>query len=288
MATTAAVVLCVSPAPAFAGSISGTVTDSSNGRPLVGAQACALRTENGPRSCATTGSGGTYEIGNLIPESDYSVFFSAGPNYVSQYWQEESSFADRDTIDITGGDATFVDDSLPEVAPARISGRVSARKTGSPLGEIRVCALGATQTEVVGCAQTASDGSYALSLPFGSYKVSFNEPQLEHFNPLYLSQYWEGQASFTAATTIALPGPEARAGIDAQLQMPGEGTETVASPPPPSAGGSPPAVTAPAGAGKPTASTCRKGFRKKKVKGKVRCVRRQPHHHPRKRHARHA
>jgi hypothetical protein len=283
IATFAAVALWVPGASASAASISGTVSDAASGKPINGAEACAKTTKEGSGACGITDAGGNYEISSLLAASDYRVLFSAGPDYLPQYFEgEQPVFEDADQIDLTGGDADGIDARLEEAAPGSVSGRVTASKTGSPVAEIRVCALVAAQYEVVECALTAADGTYAISLPFGSYKVAFNEPQLEHFNPLYLSQFWNGVTSFAAATTIALGGPEARTGIDANLQMPGETTETPATPPAAVATPSPPAAgPSPSAEAKP-ALTCRKGFRKERVKGKVRCVKKKHH---RKRHA---
>jgi hypothetical protein len=252
------------------------VTDADNGKPLQGAQACAKRTKGEAGACAITDVAGDYEIDNLAIATDYRVLFSAGPDYLPQYFDFAGSFEEATNIDITGGDQSFIDGALEEVGPGTISGRVSARRTGSALAEIRVCALAAAQYEVLGCAMSAADGTYTLSLPFGSYKVAFNEPQLEHFDPLYLSQFWNEVATFASATTITLGGPESRTGIDARLQTPGEGSEGVATAPSPPASASPPAAVLPPT--KPAPLTCRKGFRKEKVKGKLRCVRRKHHH----------
>ncbi len=105
---------------------------------------------------------------------------------------------------------------------ASISGRVTARKTGAPLGGIYVCTLYVYEDQVDRCEYTKPDGTYLIDrLENEPYKVSFNGPiPQEFFFNSYLPQFWEDQTSYASAVPISVAPPDIRTGVDAQLQVP--------------------------------------------------------------------
>jgi len=151
---------------------------------------------------------------------------------------------------------------------AQLFGRVTEAGTGAPLQGIRVCLfdyLYSPSPEYLDrCAWTDAAGNYAMrSLRAGSFKVVFSEVGFGPFvsSGSFDNQWWNGVSSASAATPISFAPPQSVTGIDAQLvnrfPRPKPDPIQVTILPTPKA---PP-------------KKCRRGFHKKKVKGKVRCVR---------------
>jgi len=139
-----------------------------------------------------------------------------------------------------------------------------------------VCSAGALSGRLTHCTETNSSGHYVLyGLPTGSYKVAFSLEFREFFpgEPPepdgYSTQFYNGKPTLAAADTLSLEAPKAVTGIDAHLLS---SAPAVISPAP---------NTAPLIPTHPKRHKCRKHFKKKKVGGKVRCVR---VHHKRKHH----
>jgi hypothetical protein len=123
-----------------------------------------------------------------------------------------------------------------------------------------------------------------------SFKIVFSPEAAELENAeawgisadAYPTQWWNGQPSFATATPIAIVPPAIVSGIDGSL---GPGPVVVTPPAP--ATPAPPATTVvtPKPKPKPKPLKCKRGFLKKKLKGKaVRCVKR---HKPARHHRRH-
>src|SRR5690349_1052165 len=90
------------------GSISGTVTDASNGARIAGLSVCAeenfLGGVNG--RCTNTDPAGHYSIAELAAGTNYQVEFTAmgGPlNYLTQYWQGKEGLDNWDAVTIEDG-----------------------------------------------------------------------------------------------------------------------------------------------------------------------------------------
>lgn len=114
----------------------------------------------------------------------------------------------------------FVLLALPAVASAAsgsISGEVTRAAGGSAVEDAEVCAESALEFK---CARTAADGKYEIEgLPPGVYIVSF---EAGAGDPALLRQYYEGVSRWEQATEIVLGSGEAKTGIDATLEEPGE------------------------------------------------------------------
>lgn len=81
----------------------------------------------------------------------------------------------------------------------------------------------ADQGHSISCRVTASNsgGEYTIvGLPSGSYKVSFETPYESSLN--YLSQYYDNQSSFSAASPVAVTAPNLVANINGSLHAGGE------------------------------------------------------------------
>jgi hypothetical protein len=265
---------------AVGGRIKGEVR-TTLGTPLEEVFVCP-KSEQSFGPCAETDSGGDYELVGLRTDT-YRVGFSpvrTEQNLQFQYWDHKSSWADADPIAVTAGaTATGIDGELPR--GAEIRGTVRAAATNLPLPWIVVCAIEAASGKVWRCTETGSLGGYAVyGLPAGPFKVGFSL-ELPEFLPEYSpeelpepdgwpSQFYDGRPTLALADVLNLAPPATVSGVDARL-----------GPPAPA----PPALLAPAPTmrGKPPVR-CRKGFRKKRIRGRVRCVKK--HRRPR-RHAGH-
>jgi len=260
------------------GSIAGTLTDEASGLPVAGVRACAMDSHGFWPRCVDSAADGAYRL-NGIPSGVYSVEYEGGNrvNYLHEFYEDAETWAAATDVTVTAPALTSgIDDELAQ--GAEILGHVTDPGTGAPSRGVFVCANEQEPGEYQGCDTTDAEGNYAIrSLPAGTYLVAF---ELEYY-PWGSSakEWWQGAATMAEADPIVLTPPETRTGIDGratspywpqQPPSPGTGGQPASSPPPP-----PPA--------KKPLKKCRKGFHRKLVKGKKRCVRK---HRPRRQHRR--
>lgn len=164
-----------------------------------------------------------------------------------------------------------------------IAGTVTDSAGAPVVWQSRVCALDAGSEAIVQCAPPEQGGLYRIAgLPFGSYKVSFgvdveDEPGLVLRPDGFVPQYYNGKPTFAAADVLSGPGPAVISGIDARLVRGDDPAKPRPEPilaqptwqPPPVYRKPPP--------------RCKKGFKKRRVKGKPRCVKVHKRKHHRKR-----
>ncbi len=153
-----------------------------------------------------------------------------------------------------------------------ISGTVIAAASQAPLAEVVVCAESVGVTDVFECGETGGDGTYVVAgLEGGNYKVEFSPSIMS----AYLPQFYNGRVSGEQADLVAVAEGLGTPGIDAALAavipdggtVPPAGAGTAALPLP-----AVPQVALPLGpANRPPNLRCRKGWRKVKIKGKLRC-----------------
>lgn len=263
-----------------ASAISGTVKVAAGGAPVAEALVCAYGVEGTEETeCAETTAEGKYSIVGL-PTGKYKVKFWPfwlEQDFAYQYWNHQTLWSRASPISYTDGVTTSGIDADLEPG-ATIAGKVSSAASGGPLGEIIVCAVDAPTSAGVLCTATGNDGTYELpGLPVGDYKVAFSPEWSELFPGEtdepdgYPTQFYSGQTTLAAANVIHLTAWEVATGIDARLGTPPAApAATAALPAPPTA--------SPERKG---SSRCRAGFRRKRVKGKSRCVkvhRRHRHH----------
>lgn len=257
--------------------ISGTVTDADSHAPIAGVPACALAFF-GPHGfaqrCASTGGDGKYRI-NGLPPGEYTLDFQSGKlNY------QELELPGHVTI---AGAEEVIDpiDAAMHVG-AEISGTLTEVGTGKPLAGIEIDLLWAKGGNSL--AWTDAGGHYTFrALPEGDYVVHFSPAK----GPLgadvdgYSQQYYEGSETLAGATVLhAVPGT-ALTGINGEVSVyppKDEPVVTVSIIPTPVPG--PGAV--------PRPFKCRSGFQKKKINGKMRCVKRHKHHRRHRHHRQHA
>jgi len=269
----------VLPATAAAASISGHVTEAGAPDHSLAARALVIKLEGGvPQAFAgfaeTNPTTGAYTV-NGLPAGEYKVEFTGPRDYFVQYYDEASNLEDADALTLSADDTkTEVDAAL--VRGGSITGSVTAAATGEPAEAVSVCAF--DDEEVLrACDETGANGSYAVApLETGDYRLQF----WPFDEDVLLPEYYPGRPSLAEATPIHVVQGEAVTGKDAALLAPIKPT------PPPSVV---PIFSTPPPPleffqAEPTMRHrlhCKKGFRKRRVKGKVRCVKvhRKRHHH---------
>jgi hypothetical protein len=163
------------------------------------------------------------------------------------------------------------------VRGGRIEGVISSAATGAPLANASVCLFEASKTAPERCTYSDEVGGYAFQgLADGTYQVGFSLSPAELVSEVssveedgFQAQYYADAPTRAAARGIPLVAPTIVSGVDASLVP-----VTAALPAPPA-----PAISAPATPAapfiaepQPKRTGCKKGYARKKVKGKPRCV----------------
>lgn len=263
------------------GVIAGNVS-AVGGQALDEVEVCA--TPVGPssiKSCGETGPSGAYELHSL-PTGSYRVGFwgqGASAEYAPEYFDDKASLGQASSVAVTAGSITPSIDAALEKG-AQIRGFVTAALGGAALGGIPVCVFPAVSTAAEACVETTAGGGYALiGLREGSYQVGFDLGAAEIGGTGvsatvggFLPQYYDGVSTRAAAQTLSLGPGQVLEGVDAALLAP---TPPQPSPPVPPTTSPLVAAAPPIAEPKPPAKGCKKGYRKRKVKGRSRCVRRK-------------
>lgn len=206
------------------GGLTGTVVSSETERPIEGIEVCAYEADGEGLfgRCAKTESRGEYTITGLSA-GEYEVEFSSpansGLNYVTQYYHGQSSASEATTVTVAAGSLDpSIDARLRE--GGRITGKaVDASSQQAAVG-IEVCAF-ARQNEDIGCAVTDAAGEYTIAgLAHGEYIVEFSSSTESGLN--YVTQYYDGKASFSEATLVPIEEGGTKPGIDAKLEQGGQ------------------------------------------------------------------
>lgn len=259
------------------GIIEGSAEDDETTGPAVGVEVCASSFSPVEYfACGITGSDGSYAI-NALTTGEYTVSFEGGnnANYLKR-WYDEAEFSSGATkVPVTAGDPAVTGIDAVLQPGSQVLGRVTETGTGAALKDVEVCVydpLKVPSVEFAGpCDWTDSAGNYAIrSLPASTYKVVFSqEPNSPEFilDDTFFEQWWKGVPSVNEATPISLAPPQPATGIDAQLV-------NMIQPRKPD----PIQVSLIPTTLKPPPKKCKKGFHKKKVKGKVKCVRKHKRH----------
>jgi hypothetical protein len=290
--------------------ISGTVTSAATGVPAGKVEVCAESGEG--FGCAETGSSGLYTIRGLTA-GKYVVYFlpeGNGLGLLAQVYQGRSFSEEPDFVAVARkAHVTGINAAL--ALGGAIEGTVRSAANGSPLAGVEICLSEAARLGFPTCLPTGASGAYRFyGIPTGSWKVAFSPSltdvygsgfagfveeedspaELAPWNDSYPTQWWNGQATFAAATPIAVTAPATVTEIDGSLGTP---PALVQPGPTPPAEITPPAVSKVAKA-KPKKHEakgplrCKRGFTKHKLRGRVRCVRsHKVVRHAKKKHRKH-
>ena len=229
------------------GEITGEVTDASTSNGLEGVEVCALETEKSEEgelvavSCTESSSSGRYTLAGL-PSGKYKVeFFDGGVNYLTQYYEDKSTFEAAIPVEVT--------------APG-----------GARRGSTQHCPTSTLWPESTGAPQLSGTPEPGDTL-FCSTGVWNNSPIADSYKWLRDGAAAAGQTSSTYSVGSTDLGEAISCQVTA-LNEYGSRTATsniiVVSAPP-----------SPAPKSKPL--KCKKGFKKKKIHGKAKCVKVKRH-----------
>jgi len=211
------------PTPGTGGSIAGVVTSDVDGSPIAGVYVEAQNNDASSLAGATTGPDGTYRIDGLRAGAHRVHFLTYGTPYISEYWNNSSSYFGSTTVDVQEGAVVAgIDAGLS--AGASISGVVT-REDGTPVASSPVWANGANGGFSSGF--TDSSGAYTIpGLAADSYVVQFQGT----WDGL-VGEYWNNAADYFSATRVSVAAGGAVTGIDAVLSAGGsvQGMVTKAS-----------------------------------------------------------
>jgi hypothetical protein len=167
---------------------------------------------------ATTESDGAYTVEHLTPGVGYKVQFSpcsSGSDYAGEYYDEEGSFADADTVTPTVANPSIgIDGHLP--SGASISGTVTDA-SGNPITTEDICVTASSYGGYgYGSARTNASGEYTIAgLAAGSYYVEFADCENSARNDV--AQYYGDTPVEYDSTLVVLSTGGAKTGIDAEL-----------------------------------------------------------------------
>jgi Carboxypeptidase regulatory-like domain len=208
----ATVLLLPASAPAF-NAIEGVVSAPA---PVDEVEVCvveALPSE----TCTLPKPSGAYVL-TLKEAGVYRVQFlpSYRSHLVAQYYNHKAKLSEATKIVLNANQAIEHVDADLELGGV-IEGRATAAASALGLQSVEVCAQDATTGAAVSCSHTDANGDYALpSVPPGSYRVGFWG---ERESAAYAPEYYDGQASFLAATPVPVSADTTVTGIDAELDL---------------------------------------------------------------------
>ncbi len=208
--------------------ISGRVTNAATKAPIQGIEACAYSETVETEECATTNASGEYTIRRLATAS-YVVYFmppyGSNLNYALEYYNGTSNYEEATPVSATqGAETSGINAALVE--GGRITGVVTNAVTKAAIGAVIVCAEFEYTSR---CAATNAAGEYHIGrLPTGSYRVQF-APYNYYYgaNNRYVTQYYNGKASYGEADLVAVTTGSTTSGINAALAEAGKVTGTV-------------------------------------------------------------
>lgn len=259
------------------GQIKGQVTAASDGAPLAFVSVCALETggEEEPFRCAETQDSGRYTISGL-PSGSYKVEFQAigyeagfgeeefveEEEFATQYYDAKSSAAQAIPVAVTAGGATgSIDAQMTEPTQTQATLTVSLAGTGA--GTVTSSPAGISCGLV--CAHSFAKGaSMTLTAAPGGGSTFAG---------------WSGACSGAGTCNVTLG---ANAGVTALFEGAGGGGTAGGGGSTPAGGGAaggavPPPLVQGSPRPAPKLPKCKKGFKKKKVRGVLKCVRSKPH-----------
>ena len=201
------------------GIISGLVTDeSSNG--IEGISIYIYDLNNSYITNACTDSQGNYLLGGIFG-GEYKIFFRDNEqNYVTEWYNDKTSFEAADPITITVGQTTSnIDAQL--IKGGIICGTVTDT-VGTPLENINVIAINSAKATSK-IAHTDSLGQYVIQeLPTGTYNICFSNNGQNYFD-----EWYNNKTTFETADSLNVVAGQTIANINAQLEQGGRISGTV-------------------------------------------------------------
>ena len=160
------------------------------------------------------GNSASYSIAG-IPLGSYKVEFSAGSNYQSQFWNDQSSLATATPISVTGPQTFSGIDAMLATRP-HITGTVRGTAPNGTVSTLDRATLEVytSSGEFVDYETTDSNGTYDFAVDPGQYAIEFLAPYGYDFAP-----QWYGGGRFEENSTL-VNASSTQTGIDATLAAP--------------------------------------------------------------------
>jgi protocatechuate 3,4-dioxygenase beta subunit len=210
--------------------VEGKITDP-NGDPLGNICADAQVLNNGGWDWVGGGvsdPSGAYTIHNVPPVDVRIDFRDCGNNlYLDQWYSGQTNAQDSTPLGLGAGETRSNIDAQMERG-ILVSGKVTD-SDGNPISGIGV-SVNSTGNGGSTSTQTDSDGNYTTgALRPGDYRVQFNDWTSD---PVWAAQYWDGQLTNNAASTLTLTPADApaRTGINATMTKAASISGTVTAP----------------------------------------------------------
>ncbi len=192
------------------GKITGTVTAEAGGTPLRDVRVSVLSPTDvsggGSTNSAYTGSGGTY--GLFAPQGTYKLeFYYDGElgsgSYAVEYWDNKTTAASAADVVVAPGSSQSKSAALAN--GKTVSGTVTG-PGGVPADGVEVTAYVPSgedpgEYDSVAYATTASNGTYAMALKDGTYRLGFESPSFA-----YASEFWQDKQTLSTATPVTVAG----------------------------------------------------------------------------------
>jgi len=198
------------------GTITGKVTDANGGAAL-GNISVEVWVESGCNMSSpysdTTNAQGIYTIAGIPPGKYPMSFEPVDPSspYLSELYNNKSSFDNADLVTVTSGGTTTINTSLSK--GGAISGKVTAADTTKPLQGIVVYVIEKKSGHNIGGATTNAQGLYTTSaLPGGTYNLYFMPESVP-----YIPEYYNKKSTLSDATDVTVVTPNTTININAAL-----------------------------------------------------------------------
>jgi len=203
------------------GLITGLVASERTGEVIEGIQVCASPFNWRLRSgCATTTSSGFYQIVGLDTGAYRLKLYDPKGRYLSEYFNDTSSWSDATRIQVVKGQPTELAQILLSSA-SLITGQVTDDSSGTPLKDIHVYAyknLGNNRWGWSGSTHTDSNGRYSVGhLTAGTYRIGFFDWQ----NRIYFTTYYNSVDSLENGQDVVVASESTISDIDVALMKGG-------------------------------------------------------------------
>ncbi|MEN8217489.1 MAG: carboxypeptidase regulatory-like domain-containing protein [Pseudomonadota bacterium] len=209
----------------FAGSITGTVTDTA-GNPLEGIRVAAYNWDGSDWvwvNSDSTDASGSYDIGDLNTSTYRVRFRDSSGTYAVEYYNDAFDIDSATDIEVTTGTLTTgIDAQL--VSAAHITGTVTDA-VGNPFEGIDVAAYrwNGSKWVWINAVLTDASGSYDIGgLNTGTYHVRFRDP-----SETYAIEYYDNAPDISSGTDLAITAGATTSNINAQLASAGNISGTV-------------------------------------------------------------
>jgi hypothetical protein len=206
------------------GQITGTVTDSVTGAPVADICVEALDSSGNGVGGVSTNANGAYTISGLQTGLYRVDFYSNCPvlNYVKQYYNGKSTFANADAVAVTAGATTSEINALI-VKGGEITGTVTDSATGAGIWGICVDAFDGNGNDVGMGGYTGRAGAYTIyNAPPGAVRLEFYSQPTAYSNPScggtnYVTQYYSHKSSLATADPVSVTPNATTSGINTAM-----------------------------------------------------------------------